>query len=366
MTDRRRVICVAEDRRSCEHGLKLLLISLNRHNARSPVVVFYPSADQEFIAWIQTLKFENILVRATWPRGAYGWNVKPHAMLQLLNEDNHEILWIDSDVLVTRNVFVPIEELEDNILVATEECLQNQDETRALRARLWGFPVKREFQFPLNSGVMRVTREHVPLLVRWKELLESQEYQDAQKQPMNIRPRHMFSDQDVLTALLSSEEFHDIPVRILRRGYDIIQYYDYGQLGFTLAERTICILKGMPTFVHQQGSKPWNANPDEKLKGLRGRFATAYLDLSPYTTLAIALNSTAIHPWMLPRSKLSSVLRSVGFGSPTLTGLPIALIFDLERLARLGRRIIKNIVGALCPDLVATLRARRAARERNR
>ena len=364
MMGRRQVICVFEDRKSCEQALKLLLIGLSRHNARTPVVVFYRPADQEFLDWVQTLDFENILVRTNRLRGAYGWNVKPHAMLELLTEDNYEILWINSDVLVTKNVFVAIGELEDTTLVVTEEALQSQDETGAIRARLWGFPVKREFQFPLNSSVMRVTREHAPLLARWKELLESPKYQDAQRQPMNMRPRHMFSDQDVLTALLSSEEFHDIPVKILRRGYDIIQYYE--QMGFTVAERIICMVRGMPTFLHQQGWKPWLANPDEKLKGLRGRIVSAYQDLSPYTTTAIALNSAAIHPWMRTRSKLSSVLRVVGLGYPPLTGLPLAVIFDLERLARLPRHIVKNVVSILCPGVINSLRARRAAREANR
>jgi hypothetical protein len=190
---------------------------------------------------------------------------------------------------------------------------------------------------------MRVTQEHVPLLARWKELLESPQYQNAQKQPMNIRPPHMFSDQDVLTALLCSEEFKDIPVKVLRRGYDIIQCY--GEMGFTLAERIICMLKGMPPFLHQQGSKPWHADPNEKLRGLRGRFVTAYLDLSPYTTVAIGLNAMPLHPWMRTRSKLSSVMRAVGFRYPPLTGLPLAIIFDLERLGRLPRQIVRNVVG---------------------
>ena len=345
-----RAICVAEDRKSCEHALKLLLVSLSRHNAGTPIVVFYPPADQGFIDWVEALDLENISVRKAWLRGASGWNVKPQMMLALLNEGNQEILWIDSDILVTGNVFVAIGQLPDDTLVAAEECLQNQDETKGLRARLWGFLVKREFKFPLNTGVIRVTQRHVRLLVRWKELLESPKYLDAQTQPMSARPRHMFSDQDVLTALLCSEEFHDVPVKILRRGHDIIQYY--GEMGFTLAERIICMLKGMPTFLHQQGSKPWHADPDEKLKGLRGRFVTAYLDLSPYTIVAIDLNTGPIHAWMRPRSRLSSLLRAIGFRYPPLTGLPLAIVFDLERLVRLPRQLVRNVVRALYPHIV--------------
>ena len=119
-------------------------------------------------------------------------------------------------------------------------------------------------------------------------------------------------------------------------------------MGFTVAERIICTLRGMPaTFLHQQGWKPWLANPNQKLKGARGRIVSAYQDLSPYTTTAIALNSAANHPWMRTRSKLSSVLRTIGLGYPPLTGLPLAVIFDLGRLARLPRHIVKNVVNVL-------------------
>ena len=54
MMGTRRVICIAEDRKSCQPALKLLLISLNRHNPHIPVVVYYPPADREFLDWIQT------------------------------------------------------------------------------------------------------------------------------------------------------------------------------------------------------------------------------------------------------------------------------------------------------------------------
>jgi hypothetical protein len=92
MTETRRVICVAEDRKSCEHALKLLLVSLSRHNANTSVIVFYPPADREFIDWVKTL--ENISVRAAWPRGAIAWKAKKHKLLALINEGNELILWV--------------------------------------------------------------------------------------------------------------------------------------------------------------------------------------------------------------------------------------------------------------------------------
>ena len=47
---------------------------------------------------------------------------------------------------------------------------------------------------------------------------------------------------------------------------------------------------------------------------------------------------------MQPRSGLSVILRKVGFGYAPLTGLPTAIIFDLERLIRLPRKIAKYLL----------------------
>src|SRR5258708_27195191 len=94
-----RVICVAEDRKSCEPALKLLLTSLNRYSADVPIVVFYPPAEQDFLDWVHNLNFEKLEVRTTPVPGAYGWNAKPQALLELLKEGSQEVIWIDSDIL---------------------------------------------------------------------------------------------------------------------------------------------------------------------------------------------------------------------------------------------------------------------------
>jgi hypothetical protein len=358
------VLCVAEDRKSCEPALKLLLTSLNRYSADVPIVVFYPPAEQDFLDWVHNLNFAKLEVRTTPVPGAYGWNAKPQALMELLKEGRQEVIWIDSDILTTRYVLSSFKDLDRNVLVLTEEGLQGQNEHDAIRARMWGFPVKRRFPFPLNTGVIRVTQRHIPLLLRWKDLLESPAYREAQKLPMPRRPLHMFGDQDVLTALLSSEDFCHVPVNVLRRGRDIVQYYE--RFGFTLTERAICMMKGMPVFIHQMGWKPWLSAGEEELKGFRGKIIAAYQDTSPYTIAAIKLEPKINYDWMRPRSKLSSVLETIGFGHPSLTGLPIAIIFDLERLVKLPKQIIKKILLTVCPDAVAKLRAKRAEREAKR
>ncbi len=353
---RRLVICLAEDRKSCEPALRLIMLSLCRYSSNVAMTVFYPEADQEFLDWTHGLNSEKIVVRTTPVSGAYSWNVKPQALLQLLKEGNQEVVWIDSDILVTKDIFPAFSDLNDNMLLVTEEALWVHNETDALRARLWGFPVRRSFPFPLNTAVMRVTQAHILLLERWKEILESQKYKTAQQQPWHKRPLHMLSDQDVLTALLSSEEFHTVPIRLLRRGSDIIQYF--GPLGFTLAERMTCMVRGMPIFIHSQSWKPWLTTTDAIPEGFRGKIEAAYQDLSPYILAAKSSASVPPNTWTRPRSKLSSILLKLGFGYPPLVGLPLAAAFDLERI----RRAISKLLSQYYPDAIFAARAWRRRR----
>lgn len=352
----RLAICTAEDRHWCEPGLRLLLISLCRYSTDITITVFYPGADQEFLDWARDLDSEKITVRSTRVPGAYGWNVKPQTLLQLLSENNREVVWIDSDIIVTKDVVRAFGDINSNVLVATEEGIWGpRDETDGLRARLWGFPVKREFPFPLNTAVLRVTQNHIPLLERWKEILESPKYRHAQQNPWHRRPPHMRGDQDVLTALLSSEEFHTVPIKLLRRGSDIIQYL--GPWGFTLAERVTCMVRGMPIFIHSQGpGKPWVASADEPTAdGMGGKLQAVYGELSPYILAAKALAPELTDIWTRPRSQLSSILRNLGFGYPQLIGLPVAAAFDLRRALNL-----------YFPDAIMALQARLKARRMRR
>ena len=79
----------------------------------------------------------------------------------------------------------------------------------------------------------------------------------ANKMDWRQRPIHMQGDQDVLTALLTSTEFADIPLKMLRRGKDIVQFD--GVWGYTTAERLRSLLGDGPTFIHCMGTKPWVA-----------------------------------------------------------------------------------------------------------
>ena len=325
------VICVAEDRQSEEIAIKLLLLSLSRHCPDIPVDLFFPPANAEFQQWLQ--QFPQVKLRTTKFSGVAGWNVKPYALLLLLEEGQDEVWWIDADVIVSRDFRQAIGTLTDSTLVITEEALYGQYRDDSYRARAWGFEVGRVLPFNLNTAVVRVTAAHLPLVRQWRSLLETEPYQQAQKLPFEAKPFHLFGDQDVLTALLASQEFTDIPLKILERGTGIIQYF--GPAGFTLKERVTCAIEGLPPFIHCQREKPWRkaeSPPDWRDK--RRYLEYVQVEVSPYSYLATQYKNQidADLEWLKPRSNLGHFLQISGLGSPALTGMPIALLYSLSRL----------------------------------
>lgn len=327
-------ICIAEDRKACEPALKLLLLSLSRHAPEIEANVFYPTANEQFLCWIK--RCPQVRLQSGRLTNGYGWNIKPEAIMHMLDLGFDEVIWIDSDIIVNRDVTHVFHALDSNVFVATEDALGDErDDSNARRARLWGFKVGRILPFGLNSGVLRVSKTHYDLMARWWQLLQSDTYQHVQRRAWRQRPVHMLGDQDVLTALLTSIEFSAIPIHILRNGKDILQFN--GIYGYTVPERMGNLLGGPPAFIHSFGGKPWSdqwrlqASDD-----WREYIKKVYLDTSPYTLLATQFRHElgCDTEWMNPHYALSHFLRGLGAGRPELVGLPIAALVDLGRIAK--------------------------------
>jgi len=327
-------ICIAEDRVSCEPCLKLLLLSLTRHSPEVRVSLFYPPANEEFRTWIT--KCPQVSLQADHLKKGCGWNVKPHAIMHLMDRGFEEVIWIDSDIIINQDISPIWCGLNSATLVASEHTLADERcDRNARRAQLWGLPVGRVLPFALSSGVLRVTTQHYELVRRWSELLESDIYLDVQKREWKKRPVHMLGDQDVLTALLTSTSFSEIPIHILRRGEHIILFD--GVYGFTVAERLASLLGARPAFVHSGAGKPWSERwTSDSAISLREYIKMVYLDLSPYTISALRFrDDLASHAeWMEPHYVLSRILRLAGMGYPALVGLPMAVCADLARVAK--------------------------------
>jgi hypothetical protein len=144
-------ICVAEDRESCEPSLKLLLLSLNAHCHEAAVSLFYPPANDAFLAWLK--KCPQVRLQTSHLKNGYGWNVKPQAIMQMIHNGFDEVVWIDSDIVVNRNLFTVVSGLTRNILLVAEHTLaQERWDRNALRARLSGLQIGRVLPFAVSSG----------------------------------------------------------------------------------------------------------------------------------------------------------------------------------------------------------------------
>jgi hypothetical protein len=336
------IICVYEDRKDHEMPLQLLLLSLEQHCPQIPVYLFYPPASPAFSHWLLSRIQVTLCTKPL--ENANGWNVKPRAILRLFDLGYDDVCWIDSDIIVTKDFSYLFKGANDQTIFVTEESLWgfNYDrkhalwnkfnDSGALRASLWGFKVQRPLKFTLNTAVLRVTLAHRALLERWNELLQSEVYKEAQKTYWQERPIHMFTDLDVFTALLASQQFANFPIKILRRGKEILQCM--ALTGFSLFERARILVRGFPIFIHSQASKPWNVPDNVHVVQLGAYVRAVYLDLSPYTLIAKTyrhqLNGNTA--WTQPHFRLSRVLRALGFWCIPLVGLPIAVVADLIQL----------------------------------
>lgn len=332
-THSRMVICIAEDRTSEEVALELLLLSLNRHCPGVPIVLTYPPASPEFRQWLT--RIPQCQLRTASPPGQSGWNVKPYLLFQLLNEGYDPVWWVDSDILVIADFIQRLRHIPPETLVACEDAIYGSHIEQGRRTKAWGLELGRVLPTTLNSGVIRVTKHHIPLIQRWSRLLEDPDYRAAQKKQWYERPLHFMGDQDVLTALAGSKEFSHVPLHKLRRGAEIIQYFGFS--GYTVAERVGNLVHGPPLFIHCQGWKPWqNPSVSFSLHHLRSYLRFLYIELSPYELEAQRYLDALGHvvPWLTRPSSSTRIGRYLGFNHPALVGLPMSAVFDLVRWSK--------------------------------
>src|SRR5271156_3663987 len=91
--------CIAEDRVAEEAGVRLTLLSLRRHHPEAQVYLYRPKPTEDLLAWLKM--FPKVTLIPEWP-GTAGWNCKPNALLGILDRGHAQVIWLDSDILVTR------------------------------------------------------------------------------------------------------------------------------------------------------------------------------------------------------------------------------------------------------------------------
>jgi hypothetical protein len=328
-------ICIADDRTSSEMGIRLLLLSLRKYIPNVSVELFFPCAQAPFEVWLQGHPQVRLHKRNASKAGS--WNIKPEAMLWMLDQGYERAVWIDSDIIITSEFLFKLTDLDRQKFVITEEALgpKDRDDRLSLRARKWGFEVGREFGHVLNTCVLSVTDAHISLLKHWNELMNVDAYRLAQTEIWHERPIELLGDQDVLTALLASVLHADVDLVILKRGKQIVQFYELS--GYTLFERIGNILYGGPDFIHCPGRKPWLLFEEiSTMTAARDRIVVSYHDVSPYKLASlpyrqeIGLNTD----WMSDWYYTGKLQRALGLNSVIASGALWALVIDCSRVTK--------------------------------
>jgi hypothetical protein len=319
------LICAYEDRRHYLPGLQLLAHSLNNACPGQRLIVWCP--ESLLGTFRRELPDTAVTVRA-WPHPEVsGWSVKPSVLLKALAEGHDEVVWMDSDLIVTAE-FRDRFDRSDAIVVASEPLWV----TRASdvdRAERWGLQTARRFPNLINSCVIRVKPVHERVLLEWQWRLTQREYLQAQTLPFSVRSPHVRGDQDVLHALLTSTLFADVPVRFLRHGVDIAQCHMAD--GYTVRDRLRHAWRSLPPLIHSEGFKPWDM-PSPR---------AVFLEVSPFVLVAQRYRGVldGDTSWLSPSSTWGRGLRFLTRGEPNLAGILPALATQLQRALRIRTRL---------------------------
>jgi hypothetical protein len=326
----KRVYCISEDREAEENGVRLVVASLRRHCHDATIVVYRERPRDAFAKWLRALP--NVTLVPNRPRDAQSWNCKPHSLIPALEAGASEAVWLDSDILVTRDFGGVFDDAGPETLVAALEPRNTPNQGTGPRTRAWGLPAGRSFCRSPNSCILRVTPAHLPLLRRWKELLENPAYAAWQVRALHERPLHMWGDQDVLGALLGSAEFAGVPVRLLETGREVI--HCSSPTSFPLGERLDSLRRPPPLLIHAQGAKPWVVlREGDGPVGFREALLRLFHETSPYTVAARAYRQALgdLGGWLDRRTTAGRLIAALGSGRPALEGWPMTLLAELAK-----------------------------------
>lgn len=336
------VLCIHEDRHSHLVGLKLAVLSVVAHSPQFKIIISCPDAPTNLVTWVS--KLNNVEIISHPELGNIGWNIKPSLLLSLLKKGYDNVIWIDSDIILNGKILVDIANYSADIFVVTEEPYWGQFQGGSFRTHAWGLTLGRSLKCTVNSGIVRVTQRHVSLLQAWIKMLNHPVYLSAQKMPAMQRPLHMIGDQEVLTALICSNLFKDVPLVMLKRGADIAQCF--GAAGYTPFERIKNVFSfKTPAMFHAMGAKPWvreNQPPSlfnrnhSLLKNLRKYYEYLSLEVSPYSIIARKYSKQLNEDtsWMYSKTLTAKLFTIISFNSANLIGLPLAVIDSFTKRLR--------------------------------
>ena len=309
-------------------GVKLAVLSLARHWPSLEVAVHTPGAPAQFRHWLDSQR--NVSVEEVTLRSK-GWNVKPSLLLHHLAAGRSPVIWVDSDVVLMGDLAGRLAAEPLDALVGTEDVWWARAQGRADRTQAWGFTPGRVLPRTFNTGLVRASPAHTPVLEAWDELLRTERYCHAQSLPYAERPLHLVGDQEALTALLGAAGWAHVDVRLLRRGLDIAQCYSPASFAPTERAR-LAVGRKVPVLVHAMGQKPWVSPVRPPPRDRSARFwawvDAAHRYLTPYTwvasTLAEGLGDEDLG-WLSHQPGTAWMAAAAGH-DPVLQELPLSIV----------------------------------------
>jgi hypothetical protein len=340
-------VVMYEDRPRDLVGLQLAVASLLRHSPGCHVRVSVPGAPSLLVDWL--LDHPSVEVVPADDLAGSGWNIKPELLRRTLRAGHESVCWLDSDMLVGGDLREALVSRAPSTLMVTDDFWYARERRTAARTLAWGLVPGRVPGCAVNTGLVRVTGDHLPLLDAWQALLEDPRYLHAQSQPYADRPLHLLGDQEVLSALLGSRPWEHIALSWLRRGIDVAQCF--GSAGFSPRERlSAARVAHRPLLIHAMGPKPWAVLRQPPQPSRTARRERAHMQLSTYTALAGGYDGELGHALDWTRLDLVAplVVRAARTLDPALRELPLAVpeatIWQARRFAGSLRRALKRRV----------------------
>jgi hypothetical protein len=279
-----RCFCAFENRKSAFIAVKLLALSMERHCRNYTLFLGLTEDDAAFSDWLARRAPHVMLVRLQVPSaGASLKHVKPLMMLHLFERGITDITWLDTDMLVLRDLEPLLAPLPDDaVLVAQEELGDGFEHNPTLLAH-YGLQPSRRLEFHVNSCVIRATLRHKPLMEKFLAGLLDPVFVAQQSKAPEEKIHDFAFEQNILEVLLSGADETwkpAFPVRFIPKGPGIIQ-----ELGVTTYKLRYRLRNGLrlghPWLVHIPGDKPWTR--DARVRQYRAAsvysaFAETYRD----------------------------------------------------------------------------------------
>lgn len=315
-------ICSYEDRPENMVGWKLLLASLARHSPSLPIYLFSKEFPESFKQWIENQGYAVNLIPLN-SRNLLGWNNKPLVIQHMFSLGIERILWVDSDIIVTRDVIPRLKQIPEQAVAVTLENGRFDER----RVTCHGLEVARRFKGNLNTSLIHVhQRYHAELIEQWRKTLESPYFQEIQLLSHEERPVYCWSEQDVFAGLLCAKipgGFANLDLEFFALNKDIV----HAGSPYRLKARLLLSCGSSPLFLHAQGFKPWCLKKGDKatLEEIQVELSLYLHEAKPYTS---QLDEEA--PWIYPRSFRGKLFHALFLGNPHLRGVPPLLLSDLK------------------------------------